>query len=449
MHLPAPRSCSGHNSSNSASWTQSFVPGRTIGARKRWFLVIGTLIAGALFPVGFISNAANNTQDAPRVATLNKVDAEKSPQQSQKVEQTPESDKTAETKSNNLDGQNSSEKTADSQQSSSSAVTTAEETASNTTPAVTTAPSTPPISSSADSTAVSAPASSTQPSQVTLRVIVDGQSRSVQAPANLPLGRALAEGGIVLQKLDRVQPDVKTTAYNGLKVRIETVRTKLETRTEALAPDFRIKLTQKLAPGREQLAEKGKPGTATITESVVYVGGKRVRKAFVSRMVTTPAQDKILAVGTHPRFLPHAVPYHKRYARAYQSERSLSARGGSPRSRMAMQAAVEAAPTPSSDGTWRPVKCMIMVATGYSPNEGPIGGGPRTATGLRVTRGAIATDPRVIPLGTKLYVEGYGYGFACDTGGAIKGNHIDLAFDSARECNAQGRTKRKVWILSK
>ncbi|RYG63785.1 hypothetical protein EON80_20510, partial [bacterium] len=51
------------------------------------------------------------------------------------------------------------------------------------------------------------------------------------------------------------------------------------------------------------------------------------------------------------------------------------------------------------------------------------------------------------PLGSKLYIEGYGYGFACDTGGAIKGAHIDLAFDSAGAARRHGRKRVKVWIL--
>jgi 3D (Asp-Asp-Asp) domain-containing protein len=49
-----------------------------------------------------------------------------------------------------------------------------------------------------------------------------------------------------------------------------------------------------------------------------------------------------------------------------------------------------------------------------------------TATGTYVHQGAIAVDPRLIPLGSRLYVPGYGAGRAEDTGGAIKGHHIDV-----------------------
>ena len=56
-----------------------------------------------------------------------------------------------------------------------------------------------------------------------------------------------------------------------------------------------------------------------------------------------------------------------------------------------------------------------------------------TATGTRVGYGTIAVDPRLIPLGTALYVQGYGEGRALDTGSAILGRHIDLWFSSCNE----------------
>ena len=53
--------------------------------------------------------------------------------------------------------------------------------------------------------------------------------------------------------------------------------------------------------------------------------------------------------------------------------------------------------------------------------------------------GMVAVDPKVIPLGTKIYVEGYGIAIAGDTGGAIKGNIIDLFFNTNKECYQFGR----------
>jgi 3D (Asp-Asp-Asp) domain-containing protein len=63
----------------------------------------------------------------------------------------------------------------------------------------------------------------------------------------------------------------------------------------------------------------------------------------------------------------------------------------------------------------------------------------RTATGMPVGRGVVAVDPSVIPLGSRLYIPGYGDGIAADVGGGIRGNIIDLWFPTYAECAAWGR----------
>ena len=70
--------------------------------------------------------------------------------------------------------------------------------------------------------------------------------------------------------------------------------------------------------------------------------------------------------------------------------------------------------------------------------------GNRTASGSWPSRGTIAVDPRVIPLGTELHIEGYGPAVAADTGGAIQGQRIDLYMDSEHECIQWGRRKVEV-----
>jgi len=94
-------------------------------------------------------------------------------------------------------------------------------------------------------------------------------------------------------------------------------------------------------------------------------------------------------------------------------------------------------------------RIMEMEATAYDPSPGSNGGyGGRTATGMRAEYGCIAVDPRVIPLGTLLYVEGYGFGIASDTGGAIHGHRIDLCYASAGQANNFGRRRVRVHILN-
>jgi len=91
---------------------------------------------------------------------------------------------------------------------------------------------------------------------------------------------------------------------------------------------------------------------------------------------------------------------------------------------------------------------FYMEATAYSPTVEETDGNPwMTASGMKSGRGVVAVDPKVIPLGSKLYVEGYGYAIAGDTGGAIKGNRIDVFFYSSGEMARWGRRSVRVFVL--
>ncbi|MEI4620732.1 cell wall-binding protein EntA [Bacillus cereus] len=98
---------------------------------------------------------------------------------------------------------------------------------------------------------------------------------------------------------------------------------------------------------------------------------------------------------------------------------------------------------------------LTVVATAYtahpSENGGTYGGRVLTAMGHDLTANPnmkmIAVDPKVIPLGSKVWVEGYGEAIAGDTGGAIKGNRIDVLVGSDAIANKWGRKTVKVKIL--
>ena len=92
-------------------------------------------------------------------------------------------------------------------------------------------------------------------------------------------------------------------------------------------------------------------------------------------------------------------------------------------------------------------RCIVLEATGYSPHPSENGGYTITTRGTPLGRGIAAVDPRLIPLGSKLWIEGYGYALADDVGSAIKGKRIDLCHATLEEGNAYGRKKVKVWIL--
>ena len=166
-------------------------------------------------------------------------------------------------------------------------------------------------------------------------------------------------------------------------------------------------MSKDVSPGHIKPGHTGVPGILTKTFRVGYVNEKRSERWLVSARVTRQPQDQETLGGIRVRM-----------ARAL----------------------------PSRAGTYDRLRSINMVATGYSPYEGSSVG--RCATGMRAGYGVVAVDPRVIRLGTRLYVEGYGYAVAGDTGGAIKGRRIDLGHTTYHEAEMVGRRRVKVWVLA-
>ncbi|WP_045926177.1 3D domain-containing protein [Bacillus siamensis] len=106
-------------------------------------------------------------------------------------------------------------------------------------------------------------------------------------------------------------------------------------------------------------------------------------------------------------------------------------------------------PVQSNTNQQEPKKQLTMTATAYSANDGGISG--VTATGVDLNKNpdakVIAVDPSVIPLGSKVYVEGYGVATAADTGGAIKGNKIDVFVAKKSDANNWGVRTVNVKVL--
>ena len=218
---------------------------------------------------------------------------------------------------------------------------------------------------------------------------------------------ALLEAGVTLSHTDRVRPVPSTPITPNLSIVVTRVRMALENQNLPLPCGTVFKMSSSVAPGHVQRGPSGVPGVLTKTFLVGYVNDHSTSRKLVKRSVTRQPVPAETLAGIRVR---------------------------------------EARALPSRAGTYNRMRALSMTATGYSPYEGSSTG--RCATGMRAGYGVVAVDPRVIHLGSRLYVEGYGYAVAGDTGGAIKGRRIDLGHTTRREALSVGRRHVTVWVLN-
>jgi len=111
----------------------------------------------------------------------------------------------------------------------------------------------------------------------------------------------------------------------------------------------------------------------------------------------------------------------------------------------------EKRPQPAARGAT--TRTMTVEATAYCPCRVCTGKGPEhpaygiTASGAPAAPGTVAVDPAAIPLGTRMWVEGYGEAVAADTGGMIKGRKIDVYFPTHQEAVEWGRKRVTIKIF--
>ena len=100
---------------------------------------------------------------------------------------------------------------------------------------------------------------------------------------------------------------------------------------------------------------------------------------------------------------------------------------------------------PVSPSIYARGRCIYVEATAYSAFDP--GNKPTTASGTLVRHGVIAVDPAFLPIGTRVFIPGYGEAVAEDIGWGIKGNIIDVAFDTHEEALAFGRQHMEIYII--
>ena len=217
-----------------------------------------------------------------------------------------------------------------------------------------------------------------------------------------------------IREQDKIEPTLDTKITANMKVIIKRIEKNNEV-TQAEIPYSTEKIVDDnmYKDDKEKVVVAGKPGIKEVTTEVTTEDGNVIATSVIGeRVIEEPINEKI-AYGTKEKVVPTV---------------NIPSRGGN-------------VPYKSK---------LTMKSTAYSSSDKGVTG--ITASGMKATRdpngtSTVAVDPRVIPLGTKLYIEGYGYAIACDTGSAIKGNKLDVYFNSVNECYSWGVRNVDVYIL--
>jgi len=237
--------------------------------------------------------------------------------------------------------------------------------------------------------------------------INDGGKTSEVYTTSSTVGEFIGQQGIVLNELDRIENDETAMIKANDTINIIRVEKVNEVVEEKLEYATITKKDSSLLQGSQKVITKGQEGLVNKEYEVIKENGVVVSKTLKKETKIKDTVDKVVAVGTQV-----AVSQASRGNVASGKELTVTA----------------TAYTASCTG------CSGVTATGINLKNNP---------DLKV----IAVDPNVIPLGTKVYVEGYGYAVAGDTGGAIKGNKIDVFFPNKSQAYNWGRKTVKIRIL--
>ena len=297
--------------------------------------------------------------------------------------------------------------------------------------------------------------------QITVRrmqmvTVINRGAQSVIGTYGETTGSLLARMGITPGTGDTLSCSSETQTYDGMTVELVHTETRIEEEDTTVPYPVNYYEDPDLEPGAEIVLVAGQNGLTHVKSEVTYRNGKEVSRVIVQEMVQTKPVTQLVIRGVDrtimeqpadPEPAEQAAPAASSGTASGSSSSGSSSSGGS---RYDGSAETSGNVIMTSSGeSYTYVDVMTCSATAYTC-EGYVG---HTYSGTLARVGAIAVDPTVIPLGTKMYVVSndgqyvYGYCVAEDIGGGIKGNKIDLYFDTYAECWDFGVRMCTVYIL--
>lgn len=269
----------------------------------------------------------------------------------------------------------------------------------------------------------------------------------------------LKQHKVSVGKLDRVESEMDELVLPNSKVKVVRVEKVTDVVEDSVKYAVETKKDDSLLKGNEKVVQKGANGVVKKTYEVIKENGKEVKRDLKNEKVVKEPTKQVTAVGTktvvasvsrgaQTKAAPVAAQEEKKAAP--QKEKAVVKTAAAEKA--ATPAPAKAAPAKAAPAEAEPAggKEFYVSATAYTANCTGCSGITATGINLHTNPGlkVIAVDPSVIPLGSKVWVEGYGNAIAGDTGGAIKGNKIDLFMVNKSDALSFGRKQVKVRILN-
>lgn len=253
----------------------------------------------------------------------------------------------------------------------------------------------------------------------------------------------LKENDISYEKKDKIKPGLKKKVKEDMEISITKVKKEEEKEEESIPFETEEEEDSSLEKGKTETKQEGKEGTVVKTYEVTYENGKEVKRKEIDEKVVEEEQNEIIAVGTKEEPKPEPKKEKKSEEKSGTKSEEKSEQKAEP-TKSSADSSDDSSSSESSSGG----KEMTMEATAYGPDCSGCSGVSATGMNLKDSSAkVIAVDPSVIPLGSRVWVEGYGEAVAGDTGGAIKGNRIDVLYPSESEAGSWGRKSVNVKVL--
>jgi uncharacterized protein YabE (DUF348 family)/3D (Asp-Asp-Asp) domain-containing protein len=254
---------------------------------------------------------------------------------------------------------------------------------------------------------------------VPVTVKADGQVKTFYTTERT-VGAAVEEANIILRSQDEVVPALNTKLAAQTEITVVRVDTH-RMQTEQPMPFTIVKKEDpNLEKGKEKIVQQGKEGTIVAQYEKVYENGVLVEKKLLTKFMSESKRDQIVAVGTKKPQSAVTILSSKSPDIATVSKQGVTFK--------AKKVLKNVTLTAYSAG---------VESTGKDENHPQYG---VTASGAKVKEGrTIAVDPKVIPIGWWVYIEGVGFRRAEDKGSAIKGNKIDVYYDSHTHAEKFGK----------